>query len=100
MNYQKPQRCTGTVSSSKATSKALQVFPETTRDFAVEVDLIAEMVSINPFDFFVEPDAAHYPFRYDSALAVELHPYLEIKESGPRLTELVRQSVRDKIQMS
>src|SRR6266404_6268058 len=49
------------------------------------VDLVAEMVAINPFDFFVEDYADHYPFKYEADLAVELHPYLEIKESGPKL---------------
>ncbi len=67
------------------------VFAEPTRDFVVEVDLIAEMVSINPFDFFVEEAATQYPFAYEPALAVELHPFLEIKETGPKLMELVRQ---------
>ncbi len=76
------------------------VFPEPTRDFVVEVDLVAEMVSINPFDFFVEEDATHYPFRYQDELAVELHPFLEIKEAGPKLTELVREMRRDKVQMN
>src|SRR5215831_20871637 len=52
------------------------VFPEPTRDFVVEVDLIAKMVAINPFDFFIEEDAKEHPFRYDASLAVELHPYL------------------------
>src|SRR5262249_18727363 len=65
------------------------VFPKPTRDFVVEVDLVAEMVSINPFDFFIDEDATRYPFRYESALAIELHPYLEIKETGPLLAALV-----------
>ena len=76
------------------------VFPEPTRDFVVEVDLIAEMVAINPFDFFIEEYAEHYPFRYEAGLAVELHPYLEIKESEPKLLELVRELRRDKMQMN
>ena len=33
------------------------VFPETTREFRIEVDLVAEMAVINPFDFFLEPHA-------------------------------------------
>ena len=65
------------------------VFPKPTRDFVVEVDLVAEMVAINPFDFFVEESATKYPFRYDPSVAVELHPYLEIKEAGPQLRALV-----------
>src|SRR5438105_5136753 len=76
------------------------VFPEATRDFVVEVDLVAEMVAINPFDFFAEEYAEHYPFQYEAGLAVELHPYLEIKEAEPKLLELVRAMRRDKLQMN
>jgi len=75
------------------------VFLEATREFIVEVDLIAEMVAINPFDFFVEEYAAEYPFRYDTNLAFELHPYLEIKEAGPKLAALAREMQREKLRM-
>jgi uncharacterized protein (DUF2126 family) len=51
------------------------VFPEKTREFCVEVDLIAEMAELNAFDFFLEPDAERYPFEYDPALDHELAPF-------------------------
>lgn len=61
------------------------VFPEPTRRFQVEVDLVAEMVVINPFDFFLEPSANTYPFDYEPGLAHELQPYLETEPAGPRV---------------
>jgi uncharacterized protein (DUF2126 family) len=53
------------------------VFPEPTREFRVEVDVVAEMAVHNPFDFFLEPEAEHFPFAYNAAQRHELQPYLE-----------------------
>ena len=50
------------------------VFPEKTELFEVVVDLIADMTVINPFDFFLEPEAEHWPFAYDASLAEEIAP--------------------------
>ena len=61
------------------------VFTEKTRTLSVEVDLIAEMVVINPFDFFLDEDAKQYPFEYSDRLKKELAPYLAIREQGPLL---------------
>ena len=40
------------------------VFPEKSKELAIEVNLTAEMAVINPFDFFVEPYAETFPFTY------------------------------------
>ncbi|MGZ5620914.1 MAG: transglutaminase family protein [Methylobacter sp.] len=61
------------------------VFPEKCTKLSVEVEVIADMTVINPFDFFVEEYAEHYPFKYDALLLKELQPYLEITEQGPLL---------------
>ena len=52
------------------------VFPEKAAAFIVEVDLVAEMIIINPFDFFLEPDAKLFPFEYEARLKLDLEPYL------------------------
>src|SRR4249920_881164 len=52
------------------------VFPDPTPAFRIEVDLVAEMAVLNPFDFFLEPSAEHYPFGYAPELVTELAPYM------------------------
>jgi uncharacterized protein (DUF2126 family) len=51
------------------------VFPDKTTSFRIEIDLVAEMSVLNPFDFFLEPSADHFPFDYEAELATELAPY-------------------------
>ncbi len=63
------------------------VFLEPTRALSIEVDVIAEMTVINPFDFFVEESAEHIPFEYVPELRRALLPYLKIREDGPRIHE-------------
>ena len=59
-------------------------FPGTACEhFSVEVDLVAEMTVINPFDFFLEPYAEKFPFRYEPALEHELAPFREVRPAGP-----------------
>jgi len=52
------------------------VFLEKTTEFEVEIDLIADMIIINPFDYFLEPDAEEFPFAYEKTSKTELQPYL------------------------
>jgi uncharacterized protein (DUF2126 family) len=60
------------------------VFPEPVREFKVEIDLVAEMSVINPFDFFLEPHADKFPFRYEEWQLHELAPYLIRGPLSPR----------------
>ena len=66
------------------------VFPQPVSHFHVEVDLVAEMTVINPFDFFLEPSAETFPFRYEAELAEELRPYLVPEPMGPALGEFMQ----------
>ncbi len=62
------------------------VFPEKVDHFHVEVDVVAEMTVINPFDFFLEPAAGECPFAYEPWLSKELQPFLETLPVGPNLS--------------
>ena len=70
------------------------VFPEKVQGLRVEVDLVAELTVINPFDFFLEPQAEYYPLTYEPWLAKDLAPYLEAEAAGPRLQAWVQQVQR------
>lgn len=65
------------------------MFPEPMARLDIEVDLIVEMSVLNPFDFFLEPDAEEFPFAYDKDLARELAPFLAVQEPGPQLEHLI-----------
>ena len=65
------------------------VFPEKVRSFEVTVDLVADMATINPFDFFLEPEAETFPFAYDPVLATELAPFRQREAAGPLLAAML-----------
>jgi transglutaminase-like putative cysteine protease len=67
------------------------VFPDKCQKLSVEVEVIADMTVINPFDFFVEDYAENYPFKYDTLTLKELQPYLELAENGPLLMQWVKE---------
>jgi len=78
------------------------VFPERVDRFVVTVDLIADMATINPFDFFLEPEIERWlpgsVVPYDPTLAEELAPFRKLVPAGPlfdaMLAELPRQEQR------
>ncbi len=61
------------------------VIPEKTAEFKVEVDLVAELSAINPFDFFLDAGSEEFPFEYPAELAKGLEPYLAAEPAGPLL---------------
>src|SRR5512147_1927565 len=65
------------------------VFPEQSLELKIEVEVVAEMTVINPFDFFIEESAQQWPFVYDPTLAKELIPYLETEPAGTRVRALI-----------
>ena len=60
-----------------------------TTEFAVEVNLVADLAPMNPFDFFLEPEVVNYPFAYATDLRGDLEPYLATEAAGPRLGSFV-----------
>jgi len=61
------------------------VFPDKARELLIDVEVIADLTVINPFDFFLEESADNCPFDYSPALKQELAPYLEAEPAGPLL---------------
>lgn len=57
--------------------QARVVFKEKTEKLTIDVEIIADLKTINPFDFFVEESAEEFPFNYSSEIKQELAPYLE-----------------------
>ena len=68
------------------------VFPDSTAELKIEVDLVAEMAVLNPFDFFLTPYAEQFPFKYDSSERRELVPYL-VKAPATPLVESYLDSI-------
>ncbi|MUU77053.1 transglutaminase family protein [Winogradskyella endarachnes] len=65
------------------------VFPDKTDELSIDVEIIADLKTINPFDFFIEEYAEEFPFEYTDIIKKELQPYLEITDKGPLLKEFL-----------
>ncbi|MGH8677031.1 MAG: transglutaminase family protein, partial [Burkholderiales bacterium] len=75
-------------------------FPEKTSELSVVVDLVADMTIINPFDFFVEGFAEHYPFAYGEPQRQQLAPYLLVEAPGRLRSEWLARFRRNSLRES
>jgi uncharacterized protein (DUF2126 family)/transglutaminase-like putative cysteine protease len=72
------------------------VFPDKADELRIEVDLVAEMAVLNPFDFFLEPYAETYPFGYVGAEKRDLAPYLVMFRGEPLFKEYLSSIPRER----
>lgn len=72
--------------------QARTVFEHKTDHFEVEVDLVADMIAINPFDFFLDEEVFHAPWPYTEELKVDLAPYLATTASGEAYEAMVKEA--------
>lgn len=67
------------------------VFPEKTDKLKIEVDLIARLTVINPFDFFLDDYAKFFPFDYPQSLKNELYAYLKSESKGALFEAMLKE---------
>ena len=70
--------------------QARVVFPEKVEEFGIDVEILADLITLNPFDFFVDEYAENFPFKYKKDLKKELEPYLEVTEKGKLLKKFIK----------
>ena len=63
--------------------------PGKTKTLRIDVEVLARLEVINPFDFFIEEYAEMTPFSYDQHLLSELGPCKDLRMDTP--VELVNQ---------
>lgn len=61
------------------------VFPKSSDHLIIEVDLVAHLVTVNPFDFFLDDGVERWGFAYTRAQSDNLRLYLRRQAAGPRL---------------
>ena len=66
------------------------LFQGKTDELVVEVNLVADLTPINPFNFFLEPGVEEYPFAYAPELKKDLEPYTSVDAAGPLFSAFVR----------
>ncbi|MET3961315.1 uncharacterized protein (DUF2126 family)/transglutaminase-like putative cysteine protease [Marmoricola sp. OAE513] len=69
------------------------VFPEKVSRLEINVGVVADLMVVNPFDFFVEEACETFPFDYEPGLAADLAPYLAPVEDPDGAVDAWRRSL-------
>jgi len=77
--------------------QARLLFPKKTSEFLVEVNLVADLSPINPFEFLLDPEVERYPFQYTQNLARDLYTYLLVERPGLPLQTFLESCRAEKI---
>ena len=72
------------------------VFYEKADHLEVEIDVVARLEAINPFDFFMEESAQEADFKYDKETAADLAAYTVRPKLTPRFKEFIAASPEQK----
>lgn len=62
-------------------------FMASTQSLVVDVKVTINMVTINPFDFYVDEEAQFFPFSYNDEIKSALSPYLKTTKQDPLVRE-------------
>ncbi|WP_101756807.1 transglutaminase family protein [Oceanicoccus sp. KOV_DT_Chl] len=65
------------------------MFSQLISEFSIEVDIIANIQTINPFDFFIDDDASLWPLVYSAEMAQDLAPYLNVQAAGAEMQQFL-----------
>lgn len=68
---------------------ARAVFPEPSDHLTVTIDLVLDLVSFNPFDFYLEEACEHMPFAYPDEVTQDLAPFLITDADDEDVDDLV-----------
>jgi transglutaminase-like putative cysteine protease len=61
------------------------LFSSAVPELVLDVDLVARLTPVNPFDFYVDDSAWQFPFTYSPSHRHALGPYLELDSAGERM---------------
>jgi transglutaminase-like putative cysteine protease len=72
------------------------LFARPVQEMTVTNDLVADLTPFNPFDFFIEPYAAEWPFTYADDLKADLQTYLVREPVGQRFATFLASLRKDR----